>query len=99
MYTRERVLSRGRMSLFNESWRKLRNLFEEEDEEAAAAAPAEEADERPAPAAAAAPHGAAIRAEARRKRKADMRERLAAMSQPDGSIKGGIVKFINLYPI
>jgi hypothetical protein len=55
-----------------------------------------------APKAAAAAHpssGAALRAEARRRRKLDMRERLAGMIRPDGSVAGGIVKFINLYPI
>jgi hypothetical protein len=81
------------MSLFNESWRKLRLLFEEEDGAASGAAPAER------PAQAAAVSSAALRAEARRQRKADMRERLAAMMQPDGSVQGGIVKFVNLFTI
>jgi hypothetical protein len=84
------------MSLFNESWRKLRLLFEEE--EIADAVGAEEAPE-PAPPAAAAPGSTALRVEARRKRKLDMRERLARMIQPDGTVKGGIVKFVNLFPI
>src|SRR5579872_836637 len=85
------------MALFNESWRKLRLLFEEEEDEAAVAEPA---DTQPAEATAAAPtSSAALRAEARRKRKLDMRERLAAMIQPDGSVKGGILKFVNLFPI
>ncbi|HUA56671.1 MAG TPA: hypothetical protein VMB81_31100 [Candidatus Sulfotelmatobacter sp.] len=85
------------MSLLNESWRKLRLLFEEEEE----AADAEPDAAQPAAAAApaAAPSSAALRGEARRKRKLDMRERLAAMIQPDGSIKGGTVKFVNLFPI
>jgi hypothetical protein len=88
------------MSLFNESWRKLRNLFEEEADDAAVDDPAADAAPEKAAPGPGPGHGAsALRAEARRKRKADMRERLAAMIQPDGSIKGGIVKFINLYPI
>jgi hypothetical protein len=82
------------MSLLNESWRQLRLLFEEEDDEAADGEAAS-----PAPAAHAAPGGAGLRAEARRKRKLDMRERLAGMIQPDGTVQGGIVKFVNLFPI
>ncbi|MBI3512496.1 MAG: hypothetical protein HY060_00220 [Proteobacteria bacterium] len=84
------------MSLLNESWRKLRNLFEEE-EEASADAPAADAPEKPAASPAMSP--SALRAESRRKRKADMRERLAGMIQPDGSVRGGTVKFVNLFPI
>src|SRR5690242_19988683 len=83
------------MSLFNEFGRKLRNLFEEEEDGAGPAA------EPPArrPAAGLAASTALARAEARRRRKLDMRERLAAMIQPDGSVQGGLVKFISLYPI
>ncbi len=80
------------MSLLNDSWRKLRLLFEEEDDDA----PAEAA--KPAEAAQLPAGGAARRAEARRKRKLDMRERLAAMVQPDGSLKGGRVMFVSLFP-
>jgi len=84
------------MSLLNESWRKLRLLFEEEEAGTETAA-------KPAAKAAAvtgtANGLAAARAAARRQRKLDMRERLAAMIQPDGSITGGIVKFVNLFPI
>lgn len=84
------------MSLFNEFGRKLRNLFEEE-EDGAAPATAEQPGRRPGAGAAAST--TAARAEARRRRKLDMRERLAAMIQPDGSVQGGLVKFISLYPI
>lgn len=83
------------MSLLNDSWRKLRLLFEESEDESA-----EDAGRAGAKAVASGPAGgsAAARAAARRKRKLDMRERLAAMIQPDGTIQGGIVRFINLYP-
>ena len=90
-------MARGKMSLLNDSWRKLRLLFEEDED----AAPADEAARPAAKTVATGPAGgsAAARAAARRARKLDMQQRLAAMIRPDGSIQGGIVKFVNLYPI
>src|SRR4051812_27448688 len=82
------------MSLFS----KLRNLFEEEEDAAAAEPDATAVPPQPA-GAGGKTSTAAARAAARRRRKLDMRERLAAMIQPDGSVAGGIVKFISLFPI
>lgn len=79
------------MSLFNDSFRKLKQLFEDDAAaQAAAAAPVASTSN---------PGAAAMRAEARAKRKLDVRERLAAMIAEDGSVTGGLVKYINLYPI
>lgn len=75
------------MSMLNDLFKKLKLLFGEA-EGAAAAAVAQTTSQ-----------SGALRGEMRKRRRLDMRERLAQMIQPDGSVSGGIVRFINLYPI